>query len=319
MTFATIRNPRGPAQRLPALLLVALALTGCVPPPQSPVDTDRAAAELAAVPFFPQEDYQCGPAALATVLQWSGVPATPETLAPALMIPARQGSLQIELLAQTRAQGRVPFLVPGELRALQAELDAGHPIVVLQNLALDWHPVWHYAVVVGIDPATRTVVLRSGREQRHVVGWGVFDRTWARAERWGMVVLAPGTLPASARSDDVLAAAAPFEQRQDWAVSEAVYRSAAARWPGQAAFRVGLANSLYALGRLTEAETWYRALIADFPDDPVAYNNLALLLADRERWAEAERLVTRALELGGPLRGEFEDTQRKILDGKKAR
>lgn len=318
MSFTIIRHRCGRVRGLPALLLIALALTGCMPP-QPMVDGERAAVELTEVPFFPQEDYQCGPAALATVLQWTGVPVTPETLAPALMIPARQGSLQIELLAQTRAQGRVAFLIPGELRALQAELDAGHPIVVLQNLALDWYPVWHYAVVVGIDPATRTVVLRSGREQRHVVGWTLFDRTWARGGRWGMVVLEPGELPASARPDDVLAAAAPFEQKQDWAVIEAVYRSAAARWPAQAAFRVGLANSLYAQGGLAEAEILYRDLIADFPDDPVAYNNLALLLADRGRWAEAESLVTRALELGGPLREEFEDTQRKIQEGNKSR
>lgn len=296
-----------------ALCLSALlALAGCMPPPQSPVDVDRAGVELTAVPFFPQEDYQCGPAALATVLQWSGVPATPETLAPALMIPARKGSLQIELLAQSRAQGRVPFPIPGELRALQAELDAGNPVVVLQNLALSWYPVWHYAVVVGIDPATREVVLRSGRERRHVVAWTVFDRTWARGGRWAMVVMRPGELPASARPEQVMAAVAPFEQKQDWAVVEAVYRDAAARWPDRAVFRLGLANSLYAQGEPVEAERLYRALIADFPDDPVPYNNLALLLADRGRWAEAGELVTRALELGGPLRGEFEDTQRKI-------
>src|SRR3546814_2318796 len=29
--------------------------------------------ELSEVPFFPQEDYYCGPAALATVLAWGGV------------------------------------------------------------------------------------------------------------------------------------------------------------------------------------------------------------------------------------------------------
>jgi tetratricopeptide (TPR) repeat protein len=306
---------RGRALCLSALL----ALAGCVPPAPLPVDAGRAAVELDAVPFFPQEDYQCGPAALATALHWSGVPATPETLVPGLMIPARKGSLQIELLAQSRAQGRVPFLVTGELRALQAELDAGHPVVVLQNLALDWYPVWHYAVVVGIDPAARAVVLRSGREHRHVVDWRVFDRTWARAERWAMVVLKPGELPASARPEQVLAAAAPFEQKQEWQVVEAVYRSAAARWPDRAAFRLGLANGLYARGELAQAESLYRALIADFPEDPVPYNNLALLLAERGRWAEAERLVARALELGGPLRGEFEDTQRKIQEGMKAR
>jgi len=34
--------------------------------------------ELREVPFFPQEEFQCGPAALATVLAASGVKVTPE-------------------------------------------------------------------------------------------------------------------------------------------------------------------------------------------------------------------------------------------------
>ena len=36
--------------------------------------------EWTGVPFFPQVDYQCGPAALATVLGYSGVKVTPEQL-----------------------------------------------------------------------------------------------------------------------------------------------------------------------------------------------------------------------------------------------
>src|SRR5215212_8494513 len=63
--------------------------------------------ELTAVPFFPQEDYQCGPAALATVLKHSGVDVTPDPLVSQVFLPARQGSLQLEMLAAARRYGRV--------------------------------------------------------------------------------------------------------------------------------------------------------------------------------------------------------------------
>ena len=53
--------------------------------------------ELTTVPFFPQEEYQCGPAALATVLTWTGVNVTPAELAPQVYLPERQGSLQLEI------------------------------------------------------------------------------------------------------------------------------------------------------------------------------------------------------------------------------
>ena len=63
--------------------------------------------ELAGVPFFPQDDYQCGPAALATVLAHSGVRVTPEALVPQVYLPARHGSLQVEMLAAARRHDRV--------------------------------------------------------------------------------------------------------------------------------------------------------------------------------------------------------------------
>src|SRR5437868_6842253 len=50
--------------------------------------------ELKEVPFFPQDEYQCGPAALATVLNTFGVKVTPEELVPEVYLPARKGSLQ---------------------------------------------------------------------------------------------------------------------------------------------------------------------------------------------------------------------------------
>lgn len=301
---------------LRVFLLAALALLhGCAARPLAP-ELQGTAIELDEVPFHPQEQYQCGPAALATVLNAGGVTITPTQLAPALMIPARKGSLQIELQAQARAQGRVPFALRGDLRAVQAELAAGHPVLILQNLAFDWKPVWHYAVIVGIDPQARTVTLRSGRERRHVVGWETFERTWARAGHWGLVILEPGELPATADTAQVLAAVTPFEEKRNWSVAEAVYQGAVARWPRQTVFALGVANSRYARGDLRGAEEAYRNAITAFPEDPVAYNNLALVLADMKRWEEAERMVARALELGGPLREEFVDTQQRIRQRK---
>jgi len=292
--------------------LLAIFAAACAPRPDIRVDLDRAPIELSAVPFFPQEQYQCGPAALAEVLQWTGIDVTPELLAPKMVIPAREGSLQIELLAQARAQGRVPFEVAGDLRTLQAELASGNPIIVLQNLAFAWRPFWHYAVVIGIDPGGRTVTLRSGRTYRHQVDWSVFQRTWTRAEHWAVVVLKPGELPATATAVSVAAAAAPFEQRGEADVTEALYRAAVARWPDEALFQLGVANSLYTLGRTDEAERTYRELIDAFPGDPVAYNNLAVLMAEAGRWQEAEDLIETALQIGGPMREEFLDTQRQI-------
>ena len=136
---------------MPALLL---CLSGCASIPEHvselPADVSL---DLDRTPFFPQERYQCGPAALATVLASSGVAVDLGALVDRVYLPGRKGSLQVEMLAASRAAGRVPYVIDGTLLALQDELDAGRPVVVLQNLGVTAIPKWHYAVVVGIGDA----------------------------------------------------------------------------------------------------------------------------------------------------------------------
>ena len=92
--------------------------------------------ELREVPFFPQEEYQCGPAALATVLSASGSRVAPEDLVAQVYLPERKGSLQVEMLAAARRHGRVSYQLAPRLEDLLRELAAGNPVIVLQNLGV---------------------------------------------------------------------------------------------------------------------------------------------------------------------------------------
>lgn len=307
---------RGPGT-LPAILLAALA-GGCAAPLQTtrllqaPPQGLTPAVELAAVPFFPQEDFHCGPAALATVLTAAGQPVSPQALAAQVYLPGRQGSLQTEIIVAARRHGRVAYPLAPRLADLLREIEAGHPVLVLQNLGLDWHPQWHYAVIVGFDLERGTVLLRSGRRQRHEVALEVFERTWRRAERWALVVLPPERLPATARVGDYLAAAAALEQTGSHDAATRAYRSAAGRWPADPLPPTALGNALYALGRPSEAIDAYRTAIAADPDYAPAHNNLAYLLQRRGETRAARRHALRAVELGGPHAAEYRRTLREI-------
>jgi hypothetical protein len=208
------------------LFCAVLLSAGCATPPQTGALLARVPqslpqrVELADVPFYPQERYQCGPAALATALVHSGVQVTPEDLVEQVYLPAREGSLQAEMLATGRRHGRVAHRLEPRLEHVLREVAAGNPVIALQNLAFGFAPLWHYAVVVGYDLTRGELVLRSGTTRRLVMGLDAFERTWARASYWAMVTLAPERLPAVAVEDRYLASvaarpAAPMRPRSN--------------------------------------------------------------------------------------------------------
>ncbi len=289
------------ARRWPGALLLVLLLSACAAPLQStawrqtpPADL-RQPVELSTVPFFPQTPFQCGPAALATLLVWSGVEVTPEDIVPQVYLPERQGSLQSELLAASRRHGRVPYVLARDLDALLREVAAGHPVMVLQNLGLSWYPRWHYAVVVGFDMARGEVVLRSGGEARHRLSLATFERTWQRGGAWAAVVLPPSRLPATADELSYVRTVSVLEKLDEGRTAGAAYESATRRWPASIAAWFGLGNSAYAQGRYVEAALAYRRILALEPTHGPALNNLANTLLQQGELIEAERYVLAAL------------------------
>ena len=87
-----------------------------MPPSVRELPHPESAIELDDTPFHPQERYQCGPAALTTVLAQSGAGASLEAVVDKVYLPGRQGSLQAELLAATRTEGRLPYVIDASLR-----------------------------------------------------------------------------------------------------------------------------------------------------------------------------------------------------------
>ena len=279
-------------------LLAAALLAGCARAPVLPAHLGEGAAplELTQVPFFAQERYQCGPAALATVLVDAGVDTDAETLVPQVYLPGREGSLQLELIAATRRHDRVPYRLEPTLDAVLAELQAGRPVLVMQNLGPRFMPVWHFAVVIGYRPDEDLLVLRSGTNRRHGAPAAAFLQTWERAERWAMVVLRPGQMPAAPDRRRYLQAVAGMEGIASPGALVDAWQAALERWPGDDIARFGLAAALDAAGKSGRAEAAYRDLVADAPDHAAALNNLALLLAARGCTGAARAALERALQ-----------------------
>jgi hypothetical protein len=286
------------------ILLLIVFLSGCAAiQTQSLMQSPRAdlprKQELSATPFFPQELYQCGPAALAMTLQAAGIAVTPDELKPQVYIPQREGSLQTEMIVAGRRNGALSMTIPPRLDALLREVAAGTPVVVLQNLSLPAIPRWHYAVVIGFDLDAGDIILRSGTTERLVMPLSTFEHTWARSHHWAMVASAPHRIPVTAQEDTAVPAVVALEKTVPAQQAHAAYAAALQRWPNNLALQLGLGNSAYAAGQLESAASAFRHATEAHPQSAPAFNNLATVLAEQGDFDAARMAANRALALGG--------------------
>ena len=244
----------------------------------------------------------------------TGIDATPEELAPLLYIPGRRGSLQVEMLAAARGQGRVPYVLQPGFSEVQAELAAGNPVLVLQDLGALGIRRWHFAVVIGHDPERDVVILRSGTRRRHVERRTEFLRSWQPGGNWAAVVTPPDQPPATATGGSFIRALADAERSLSRTAIEAGHAAALERWPDDPLVLLASGNDAYANRQLAGAIRLYRQLLAKDPGHVAGRNNLANALLDagcpQAALAEARRAAT-GLEPDAPLAAPVRDTLAK--------
>jgi tetratricopeptide (TPR) repeat protein len=305
-------GPRRPAHRqihwrTTFTVIAGMVLGACstLPSDVRNYGTLTQAIELGDTPFIPQERYQCGPAALLTVLSVSNATPPLDEVVERVYLPGSQGSLQAEITATVRAYGRVPYVIDAGMSAIASEIQAGRPVMVLQNLGVSWLPRWHYAVVVGIDPLADQVVLRSGTDARRKTPTNTFLRTWGRSDYWGLVVLRPGEMPAIPEPQRYLQAIAGLEATGRYDALTG-YGAALRRWPDNTVALYGAATANYQLRQFAPAIEYYQEILVAQPAHLSARNNLAYALFESGDYEDAlqtiQEVIARADE-DDPLRG----------------
>ena len=288
--------------RIAALLIVG-SLTACAGPKAPPAITGErigAGALLTSVPFYPQAlRDDCGPAAFAMMLGWNGIETDPVEVAPRIYTPGRQGTLQADIVQAGRRSGRLVVPVDN-FQDLLAELDAGHPVLVLQNLGFKRWPVWHYAVAIGYDLDRETIFLHSGKTEKLAMSFSAFDASWRSPGRWALTITPPKRLPKTLDRKAGLDAANGLEQAGQHKAAGLVFGALLDQWPGDLTALMGFGNARYAEGDIRAAHQTFRHAVTLHPAAAEAWNNLAVTLGSQGRYGEAVHAAHEAIRLGGP-------------------
>ena len=293
-----------------------VALSGCASEsPLFQLDLEQAHV-LEDTPFYPQQTDQCGPASLAMLLSASGSVVTPDDLVPYTFLPGRKGSLQLGLISTCRYFNRIPYIIDPNINSLLAELKAGRPVLVLQNLGLNILPAYHYAVVIGVIPPEK-IVLHSGKDKRLVMDIDDFLRTWKKTSSWGMIALRPGELPVNPDRMRYLNAVNAFELGGNVVGAARGYEAASTAWPEDQTALFAIGNNYLLQKKHKEAESIFRDLIQNNPDNIAAINNLAETFARQGCYLKALEVINRAVNstarLNSPLKKNVLQTRNEII------
>lgn len=289
---------------LQALLCVGL-LSGCAPWGAATAEnpTHPNLVRVTGVPFYPQDGFKCGPAAMAMVLDWSGLDIKPPALE-GQFFPIKDPR---KILPETANRyGRLAYPVIGTA-AMMDELSAGHPVVIVQNMGVDSAPVWNCAVAIGFDRSQSQILIHGGNQAAKHMSVRLFERLWADSDQWGLVVLRPGELPAAARQPEYLKAAYNLQRAGRYWEAVLAYDSGLALWPDDADTLMGLGSSLYLLGDTRGAADAYRAAAAIAGDGSPASAALAKIAGELGRHedtiAAADKPVSRATPASRRIKG----------------
>lgn len=248
------------------------------------------------VPFVDQPLGHCGPSALTMVMNWSGYKISEKQIANEVYTPGMKGSLQSDLIGASRRHGFMALTVDG-LKSLFSEVRAGHPVIIFENLGLNWIPQWHYAVVVGFDLTVPEVILHSGHNAYTHVDLYEFERSWQLGDYWGLVVLPPNQISLSNNEPNNIRAAASLEHVGKLNEAKQAYQTILNIWPTSLGALIGLANITYIQKEKETAEKYLLVATSLYPRSAAAWHNLAIVQSSLNLKAKSHQSSLRALNL----------------------
>lgn len=134
------------------------------------------------VPFYPQEDYQCGPSSLAGIMNYYGINVSPEEIASEIYSKSARGTLDLDLLFYAEKKGLKAERYSGNIDDLRDKIKTGHPLIVLVDYGYGPIQVNHFMVIIGYNESG--VFANSGREERKFIPFKDFLRIWGRTGNW---------------------------------------------------------------------------------------------------------------------------------------
>ena len=189
-------RPESLAHRKGLRLLLFGMVLGCVlaacAAARPPVHFPEGSVIVSGVPFFKQEDYQCGPAAFASVVNYwyrrgnTGRTLSLEEAVARTYSPSARGVLGIDLEINARKLGFEASGKAGSIKEIRRAVDDGMPVIILVDYGFAIYERNHFMVVTGYGP--NFVIVNSGRRENEIIPNSDLGKIWKRTGYWSLII-----------------------------------------------------------------------------------------------------------------------------------
>ena len=175
------------------LIGLALMLAGCAitePPLAKQLEASLRGSVhyVDRVPFYPQTQYQCGPASLAAVLSYWGRDVTPDRIINEIYRPPMKGILSADLWQYAKSRNLRATIAHGSWEFLERNVSLNRPVIAFLNFGIQQVPMGHFLVVVGLDPDDKSVITYSGLNKDERIPFERFKAAWEKTDYWSLLI-----------------------------------------------------------------------------------------------------------------------------------
>ena len=138
------------------------------------------------VPFYQSKAYQCGPASLASVLNFWGIAVSADDIAEEIYSESARGTLDVDMTLYAEGKGLRARQFKGSIKDIKRNIDMGYPLIVLVDYGFWVYQRNHFMVFIGYNE--RGVIVNSGTGRPELVAFEDLLRPWRRTNFWTLLI-----------------------------------------------------------------------------------------------------------------------------------
>ncbi len=261
------------------------------------------------VPPVAQKAYQCGPAALESVIRYWGGSADADSIGNALYKSKTHGVFNFSLAPYMKTLGFWSEIhEEPDQENLKQWLRKGIPPIVMLDSGTLWARTYHFVVLKGFDDSSGIFYANTGVLETQAIGYGEFDRRWKKADTWSLIISTPEKVDWELDEIQSIEIALIFEKNGNLSQSERWIESALRKNPKSFTAKFNLANIYRKSNRQEQAKIIYQTLLSENPDRSEISNNLAWIYYEEGRYEDALKVIVTAFKNGAQKNYDILDT-----------